>query len=101
MATVEEDRLRLQLNTSTERLVAPVFPAVVGKGLGYIELAGHAERGGAGEEGRGEVGDGSLRVYLIPNVAPNKIPTHINKVALLQTFISPRGYVDVRFRVVR
>ena len=52
MATVEEDRLRLQLKASTERLVAPVFPAVVGKGLGYIELAGHAEGGGAGEEGR-------------------------------------------------
>ena len=59
MATVEEDRLRLQLKASTERLVAPVFPAVVGKGLGYIELAGHAEGGvGQGRRGGGRWGVG-------------------------------------------
>ena len=35
-----------------------MFPAVVGKGLGYIELAGHAEGGEQGRRGGGRWGMG-------------------------------------------
>ena len=93
MATVEEDRLRLQLKASTERLVAPVFPAVVGKGLGYIELAGHAEWGGGGFSTiHASTSTGGVRLLQLTQPKQKYII-----MSGRQTFITHHGIVYIRW----